>query len=227
MTVGDVSPGAWLELWLSPPRLRPYLEAAAGDRGLALDLYEWNTTMAAAVLHDLAHIEVALRNAYDRAWAGVRAPGPHWTSEPLRYFPVLRRTARDGSVRDFNERPRKLIADAILKAGGPQAAGGKVVAELMFGFWRYLSSRNHAQTLWVPILWRGFEPGTSRDDVDRPVGRLYDLRNRVAHHEPLLRADLAARADDIAGLARLISPDLEEYVLAASTWRIVLAQRPC
>lgn len=55
--------GPWLEAWLSPERPATYLTAAGGDRTLALELYEWNIAVAAAALHDLAHLEVALRNA--------------------------------------------------------------------------------------------------------------------------------------------------------------------
>ena len=51
--------------------------------------------MSAAVLHDLAHLEVAIRNAYNGALEA-RQPGPlHWT-EDLRYFPYRRGRAADG-----------------------------------------------------------------------------------------------------------------------------------
>lgn len=35
-------PGPWVEAWLSAPRFGVYIEATAGDRQLALVLYEWN-----------------------------------------------------------------------------------------------------------------------------------------------------------------------------------------
>ncbi|GAA4387400.1 hypothetical protein GCM10023153_01750 [Ornithinibacter aureus] len=38
---------------------------------MALDLYEWNAEISAALLRDLAHLEVGLRNAYDRALSAV------------------------------------------------------------------------------------------------------------------------------------------------------------
>ncbi|WP_216852939.1 hypothetical protein [Phytoactinopolyspora halotolerans] len=60
-------PEAWIESSLSAPRFQKYLDAVGGDRAVALDLYDWNAEAAAAVVHDLAHLEVALRNAYDRA----------------------------------------------------------------------------------------------------------------------------------------------------------------
>ncbi|MGH3849102.1 MAG: hypothetical protein ACRDRT_05270, partial [Pseudonocardiaceae bacterium] len=63
----DEQPGPWAEAWLSPPRFGVYLAAAGQDRHLALQLYEWNAIVSAAFHRDLAHLEVALRNAYDAA----------------------------------------------------------------------------------------------------------------------------------------------------------------
>ena len=71
-------PGPWVEAWLSAPRYVVYLAAVGGDRQLGLDLYEWNAVVSAAFLHDLAHLEVALRNAYDAAVvANTPAGQPH------------------------------------------------------------------------------------------------------------------------------------------------------
>lgn len=63
----DQQPGQWVEAWLSPPRFGVYLAAVGGNRRRALDLYEWNAALSAAFHRDLAHLEVALRNAYDAA----------------------------------------------------------------------------------------------------------------------------------------------------------------
>jgi hypothetical protein len=60
--------------WLSAARLAKYSTAAGGDIGRALALYEWNSRISAALMRDLGHIEVGLRNAYaaviERYWAG-------------------------------------------------------------------------------------------------------------------------------------------------------------
>jgi hypothetical protein len=138
--VSVTTPGPWVEQWLSKPRFDVYVAEAAGDRRLALDLYEWNTTISAAILHDLAHLEVAVRNAYNTAFVERTPSGsPHWTMDTLRYFPVAMKRAGNGSQYDANERPRSQIA-AALREAGPSVAPDKVVAELMFGFWRYLST---------------------------------------------------------------------------------------
>lgn len=224
MTTAD--PGAWLERWLSAPRLATYLSAAGQDRRLALELYEWNTAVSAAILHDLAHVEVAVRNAHDAALTTGAPPGAaHWTQQPTRYFPPALKTAKDGSVHDANQRPREQVAAAI-RAAGRSALPGKVIAELTFGFWRYLTISARETTLWLPYLRHGFVPGTGRRAVDVPMDRLHLLRNRVAHHEPLLTANLDVRYMDTVTLAGRISPDLGAYVSAHSSWPAVVAQRP-
>lgn len=203
-------------MWLSQPRFQTYLALAGGDRSVGLDLYEWNVAMSAAVLHDLAHLEVGLRNVYDRALGAVVVGGGHWTATPHVFFAPLIRRAADGSTYDANDKPRQQIRAAVRAAGGPSAAPGKVIADLTFGFWRYLSTRAHDAALWMPYLRHGFVAGTARRDVDDPAGRMNILRNRVAHHEPLLQTNLTARRADVVDFAGRISPDLSAHLKRGS-----------
>lgn len=219
------APGPWVEQWLSGPRFNTYLAAGGGDRQRALDLYEWNVAVAAAIQHDLAHLEVAIRNTYDAALVARQAGPLHWTEDPLAYFPVTIRRANNGQRYDENERPRDQLA-AARRSAGRTAPTGKIVAELMFGFWRYLTITGRANTLWMPYLRHGFVSGTSRPAIDDPMGRLHRLRNRVAHHEPLLTQKLAAPRGDVLTLLGHISPDLRTYVDARSSWARIEAQRP-
>lgn len=223
--------GPWLERWLSAPRLGRYLTAANQDRTRALDLYEWNARVSAAILHDLAHFEVALRNAYDGALTAAMPPGPaHWTFLSTTVFPPLYRTKRvsAGSPQhiDINRKPREILDAAVQTAGGPSAPPGKVIANLSFGFWRYLSSKGHEKSLWVPYLHSAFLPKTNRSNVDARVGRLHDLRNRVAHHEPLLSTDLLARLRDLLWVAERLDPSLAQYIRSSTDVPALDASRP-
>lgn len=128
-----------------------------------------------------------------------------------------------GTRFDENERPRDQLA-AARRSAGRTAPTGKVIAELMFGFWRYLTIAGRANTLWMPYLRHGFVSGTSRPAIDDPMGRLHRLRNRVAHHEPLLTQNLAARRGDVLTLLGHISPDLRTYVDDRSSWARIEAQ---
>lgn len=223
--------GPWLELWLSAPRLGRYLAATGGDRARALRLYDWNARISAALLRDLAHFEVALRNAYDGAlMAATPSRQTHWTFASAAVFPPLYRTKRiaGGSTQrtDINRKPREILDAAVAAAGGRAASPGKVVANLTFGFWRYLSSKAHEKSLWVPYLHTAFPPKTSRSDVDARVGRLHSLRNRVAHHEPLLSTNVLAGFDDLLWVAERLDLSLAQYISASSDVRTLNGYRP-
>lgn len=226
------SPG-WIEDWLSAPRFAPYL-AAAGTPHRALELYEWNTAIAAAFHHDLAHLEVGLRNAYDRALrAGLDPDELHWVFNPYRYFPVDMQRAANRQRVDANVTARRQIEKAANQARRDRRdptedpPAGKVLAEITFGFWRYLSARRHHDRLWIPHLHKAFPGGTSRPAVDRPIGRLHDLRNRVAHHEPLLRAKLDGRHQDVLDVAELLAPELATHIKTTSSVPRLISERPC
>jgi hypothetical protein len=100
-------PGPWVERWLSQPRHAVYLAASQGDPQLALDLYEWNAEISAALLRDLAQVEVGLRNAYDRALSA-RWPGPpHWTTAGIPAFaPPAPERATSRVTQLLAQRPR-------------------------------------------------------------------------------------------------------------------------
>lgn len=223
--------GPWLERWLSAPRLERYLAATAGDRARALELYDWNARISAAVLRDLAHFEVALRNAYDIALTAATPPGQtHWTFAAEAVFPPVYRTKRASGQpsqrTDINRKPRDILDAAVQAAGGRSTPSGKVIANLTFGFWRYLSSKAHEKSLWVPYLHTAFGAKTNRSDVDARVGRLHELRNRVAHHEPLLSTNLPAALQDALWITERIDPAIAQYILSSTDIPSLNASRP-
>ncbi|MGH3440229.1 MAG: hypothetical protein ACRDRN_27775 [Sciscionella sp.] len=227
MTTSPTPPhvGPWIQRWLSAPRYAVYLAAATGETERALALYEWNSQLSAALLRDLAHLEVGLRNAYDEAFSTSWPGALHWTGVGDEVFAPLHRS-RNGRRIDVNRKPRDTLQRALRAAGGKGAPPGKVIAELPFGFWRYLSSAAHEKTLWVPCLHRAFPPGIDRRDIDRPAGRLHQLRNRVAHHEPLLRTKVATHLEDLCWLATHIDPELGKYLTATTTVPHWLTRQP-
>jgi hypothetical protein len=223
MTVGPLpEDGHWVERWLSGPRFGVYLRACAGERRRAVALYQWNAVTAQAFGLDLGHLEIALRNAYDVAitdrWHGTR----HWLSDPT--SPVRRPLMRHGT--DYNGRRRQQIAEAVERAGGPEAPPGKIIAELAFGFWRFLTSASRHSSLWMPYLRHAFPPGTARVTVDHAVTEMNQIRNRIAHHESLLAWDLTANHAQLMSLVGLLNPSLAELIRATTTLPDQLRRRP-
>lgn len=122
----------WAERWLSPARLKPYLDDCGGDVDAALELHEWNLALGKAVMVDVAHFELALRNAYARILREDLGDG--WLlddSSPLR-APIMR-TSKAKKMRDVNLVNRRVIDDARRRAtmatrtrswrGSPSASG--------------------------------------------------------------------------------------------------------
>ncbi|MGW5215472.1 hypothetical protein ACWEQO_30840 [Streptomyces sp. NPDC004051] len=202
---------------ISPDRLNPYLTACAGDTTAALALYRWNSDLAAAFFEPLGHLEIMLRNALDArlvARQQRRGRTAEWyadTAVPL------------------SGKARSDIIQAQQRAGrnGTAVPRGKVIAELSFGFWRFLLARQYTATLW-PDLAGAFPhaPNRALTTVEDPVKRLHKFRNRIAHHEGIWHLPLEARRDDIQTVLGFMAPTAAAWVSDASRIDDVLAHRP-
>jgi hypothetical protein len=67
---------------------------------------------------------------------------------------------------------------------------------------------NYEMALWRPALHRAFPNSRRRRvDVHKPIPALRDLRNRIAHHEPIFGRPLAAEYQTILEVTGWISPE--------------------
>lgn len=204
-----------IERRLAVDRLRPYRVAVGGDLQDALALYEWNSAVAGAFFEALGHFEVVLRNALHEqlsAWHTNKGRIGEWYEDPTGVLDE--RTAED-------------VAQARDKLGraGKTEAPGKVIAELNFGFWRFLLADRYETKLWWPALQHAF-PGRRRKDVSVPVNSLNILRNRIAHHEPIHRMPLQVRHDDLLRVMGFIDPEMEAWLSSLSRVPTLLGARP-
>lgn len=215
-----------LERWLSAPRAGRYLRAAGGDASIACALYEWNARVAAAAFTDTGHLEVALRNAYDRTMC---AAVPNWSTDPdLSLLQIVRGhpTSRPNQER-LNARSRKAIEDARSGLGG-NPEHGRVVGATMFGFWASLTHPDRASTYWTLMIKDAYPGGTSRGSVHDVVTRLNRFRNRLAHNEPVFSQStgLSQRLNDVQSVLEMLDPDAARWVAAHSTVSSVIDQAP-
>lgn len=135
----------------------------------------------------------------------------------------------DGPSVPLTENALKDIVQARRRAGRGSRAipRGKIIAELGFGFWRYLLARQYRANLW-PDLAGAFPhaPRRSMDVIEAPVKRLHQLRNRIAHHEGVWHLPLEARHADLHTVLGAIDPAATAWVARASRIDDVLARRP-
>ncbi|MFV8381533.1 Abi family protein [Corynebacterium hindlerae] len=206
-----------------------YLRASRHDEREALALYEWNIRLANAIMHDIAHIEVAVRNIYDATISSSFHGQQHWLFDPD--SPVVQpllRTRRGKNV-DLNAKNRESIQNAIRRIRTDNPDSGQVIAELPFGFWRHLTDAAHEKSLWVPHLTFAFPKGTDRKHIERLLTLINEVRNRASHHEPLFttarRTQLVRAQCGIVEIARLLLPPLAGHIQATSTLHQVIAER--
>ena len=104
-------------------------------------------------------------------------------------------------------------------AGRRAESGGRVVAELPLGFWRYLLSSRYERTLWLPCLRDAF-PGIRgrgmRRDVHDALRDLHLLRNRIAHHEPIHNRPLGELHAAALTTAGWICPTTRDWIAGRS-----------
>jgi hypothetical protein len=129
----------------------------------------------------------------------------------------------------FDERSLEDIDKSIgrLERLGRDVSHGRLVAELNLGFWRYLLDKRNDRRLWRRGLYRAFPAFTgSRADVYKVVMDLNNLRNRIAHHEPIFGSDHAAVERSFLQLLGWICADYQEWATRKSRIGLVLTLKP-
>lgn len=204
-----------------------YLAAAGSDVAHAVALYDWNTTMSGALHEDIGRVEIIVRNTLDGA---LTAHGQRqgWSTPWYQ-----RRTLFAGRHGQQALKDIATARDRATKRGRTAEVHGKVIAELTFGFWRYLCTSPYLTSMWVPALTAVFpnhpdagDPRRVRAGVDDRMQRVHFLGNRVAHHEPIHHRDLVRDATGMADLIRWIDTDAMAWASSASRVAAVLASRP-
>ncbi|MFB2585834.1 hypothetical protein [Herbiconiux liukaitaii] len=226
------SPEPWVTESLTLGRFGKYSRAAGGDHGRALAVYDWNAKRSASLLHDLGHLEVGLRNAYDRALLShPLVSGKDWIDPAVAAALLPPHLAPNGTGEghDKNAISRNSIKQACKRARYTETNGvdrGKVIAELMFGFWTYLTDSLHEKTLWVPTLHKAYLPGADRGKLHLALRDLRDVRNRLAHNESVYDRRPENQRRSIVYVAKNLSEPLRQHIDSRSSVRSVLEERP-
>jgi hypothetical protein len=205
---------------LSGARMSTYDLAARHDPELALRLYSWNADLSAALSLPLHVCEVVIRNAISDAITAAYTSRWPWDPSFLGSLPQ----PRSG----FN--PRGELA----KVARVQPSTGKVIAEMKFVFWQHMFTNRHIHRIWNNQLFRIMPNLDPARPVKYHVGEVWQaletirrLRNRVAHHEPVLSRNLSG---ELAGVLELIQSRCSltaDWVRAAETLTSTLGVRPC
>lgn len=175
-----------------------------------METYLWNSRVAAAGTADVGHLEIAVRNAYDRE---LSRRFPDWSIDAQSSLFRLEQGVQRARTRQHHRNQASLARIADTKRGLSSApTHAEIVASSTFGFWSNLTVAERTPTIWNPMLHRVFPKGTAR--VHDLVARVVKFRNRLAHNEPVFstRTGLDDRLTEVQELFELIAPDAYAYV---------------
>lgn len=207
---------------LSPARMSRY-ETTALPRGdsdtSALLLYAWNAEVSGALLTNLHICEVVIRNAVSGVLETLYGDMWPWS----RTFEL--------SLPDHGSgySPRRDLCGA--RRGADNI--GKVVPELKLVFWQKLFTRRYDARLWdrhlsaaFPFLAVTESVAESRAEMYRELDRLRELRNRIAHHEPIFLRDLEADHRRVQRLVTWRCPITAIWLASLEKAGKLIASRP-
>ena len=201
--------------WISDAWFASYLDETGGDHDAAVALYIWNARISAAAFEALHHVEVLLRNSVDAQFTPVNPAAPPektWLDDPEVLTEAARKRVRETTAR--------------VSRDGKRPTRGRVVAGLSFGFWRALFDKKYSQ-LWVSHLHCAFPAGTGdRAEVALLMSNLVPFRNRLAHHETIVRRPIGEHHSEMLALAGLIDPAARAWIEDLSRVETVLHERP-
>lgn len=204
-----------IDAWITPARLAPYLNVTgAADVGLAARLYVWNARLASACMETIHHVEVLVRNAINRRLSASQSP------DSLRSWLVDPDVLKPGEL--------QAVENAItrIQRVGKSATTHRVISGLPLSFWARLTGTVY-EDLWKASLHRAFPHSSGlRRDVAGPLNRISQLRNDIAHHQPLIDVPIAARRRDLLDLAAAVDPAAAVWISALSRVEDVLAETP-
>ena len=203
---------------LSQARLAEYLHGSHGIHQ-AIELYQWNAEVSAALMVPLHCCEVVLRNGVSEALDQLY--GDRWyLSNGFRRSLELPKSGYDPA------------ADLQLVTSR-HSAKARIIGALKFVFWETLLTHGHERRLWKPHLHRVFPNlnpsrtvGEHRRRLHADVGAVRRLRNKVAHHEALISRDLRIDLERICGLVGSRCGETEQWLRSFEGVTALLSKRP-
>lgn len=189
-----------LELAFSSERLAVYKRLASDDREKTILLYVCNTAISEALYSPIQGIEVLTRNAFNKCFtAGF---GANWYDNPQMKLGInLQQMVNKAKEHIFKQ--NKHIHSNTL------------VPELSLGFWVGLLGRHFETHLWRQHLYSIFSNAPKpllRNTTHEKFTAIQKLRNRIAHHEPILQRNLIADHESILEISRWICPTTAQWI---------------
>lgn len=178
---------------MSSDRLQKYVYACNGDTRKAMVLYRLNLKVSQEMFTIVSCFEVALRNAIDSILT--QRFGQHWLRDSIQNGGIL--TANNTRL------TRNIITNAYQELVRHNSyLPSKLLSAMEFGVWKYMFSPAQYRATGQCLL-QVFpdKPRSTRfmqynnTYIFNELDKVNSLRNRIAHHEPIIFVPHNNRAD--------------------------------
>ncbi|QNF34408.1 Abi family protein [Adhaeribacter swui] len=170
-----------LEYFASQPRLNRFLAACNGSKAKAQKLYRINLRVAQSFYPLLNLFEIFLRNSINYH-VSAHFANPNWIMTEKTGFmnsPTLRQS------KFFLKTTVQKAENKIASRG--IVTSGKVIAEMMFGFWTSLFEPHHYRLIGGVVIhcFANKPANVNRSNIATSLTKIREFRNRVYHNEPV------------------------------------------
>ena len=204
---------------VSKPRLSKYLTEANGQIAHAIQLYHWNSQLSQSLYLNLQTWEVSLRNKLNQFL--IYKYNSNWPYSQV-------------ALRNFSKKDNSRLIEAIERQKTAhrtnKPTSDQIVSDLSAGFWVSQLGRSYD----IPYRWRDNlkwriftnNQAISREDALEKCSDLLDLRNRVAHHEPIFLMPLSVLKTDIDLILAAMNPATASFMVSACSFDVIWNARP-
>lgn len=201
---------------ISPERLGTYLSAAGHDPERALKLYLWNAQLGEAFHIPIQAVEVGLRNRINHALAAEFGQDWWCADEFLAIAGDDQKSDLEMVARRIRNRDLELCAS-------------QVVAGMSFGFWSAMLQPRYNAPVWSKQLrssFPHFPDNRGRKSLAEAAARVGYIRNRIWHHEPIIKNDNSKDHATVLQLLGWICPTKAAWIRPYCRVPELLRRRP-
>lgn len=220
-----------LLLLLSRDRVDTYLLMSNNNMILAYRKYRLNSELSAVSYEILSHLEVLLRNTIVLNWNAYLSHSipqhlPSWPQD-LTSLNLLKGRVSNMDLthhkKDIDTATTKYTSYMEKKDSSTSVKpmnNGDLISNLNFGFWNNCF-RHQFNIINRAKIYKMFPNSTKTNSSEKDVSEIrkkiymaYQLRNRIAHHEPIINSvNLLKDFDAIMNLITFINSDYEKLFL--------------
>lgn len=200
-----------LEANFSSRRFGAYLQRAGHKHEYAIQLYLYNARLAKSLLFPLHILEIVLRNGIDQAFSKTFGLDWHLDQKFRDLLSIESNNSLQKAISRFNKIPSK----------------DDVISELSLDFWSNIFRSEYDRSIWQTNIGILFPQNSfTRASLQPEIVRINKLRNRIAHHEPILDLNNSDIHAKILNIIEARSIGTSKWVKAHSTFTQMVRTKP-